>query len=212
MNLPVVLIFGVNFLGIFVFIQYLFFNPVKSIAVKPIIPFLALTAISSFIELLFIYFLEFDSYTWLKLYTFIEFIVFAVLFNQLLSRRFLKLTICFSVLFFYYYSYFLTGNSTYPYLQIMGILYSIQFSYIFLFVIFWIKEMFEKKEVESLLDLPLFYFVSGLLLYFSGTIFLFILSEEILRAGLSLYYYWIVNLFLVLIFRIFLIITVWKDR
>ncbi|UPQ78283.1 hypothetical protein M0M57_11705 [Flavobacterium azooxidireducens] len=202
----------VNFLGIFVLIQYLFFNSAKSIAVKPMLPFLVLTAISSLIELIFIYFLKFDSYIWSKLYTILEFVVFAVLFNQLLARKFVKITFCFSVLFFCAFFYFLLVNSNYPYLQVLGILYSIQFLYIFLFVILWIKEIFEKKEVESLLDVPLFYFVSGLLIYFSGTIFLFILGEEILRAGLSLYYYWIVNLVLVLIFRTFLILTIWKDR
>jgi len=57
MNFTVVLIFLVNLLGIFILPQYIYFNSTKSFAVKSILPFLVLTAISSLIELIFIYFL-----------------------------------------------------------------------------------------------------------------------------------------------------------
>jgi len=212
MNFTVVLIFLVNLLGIFILPQYIYFNSTKSFAVKSILPFLVLTAISSLIELIFIYFLKFDSYVWSKLYFIIEFLVFAAVFNRLLNKKFLVITVFFTALFFSTYFYFFYASENYPVLKVFGILYFIQFLFIILFVVLWFKEIFEKKEVQSLLDLPLFYFVSGLLIYFSGTIFLFILSDEILNAGLSLYYYWIVNLVLVLIFRIFLLLTIWKDR
>jgi len=212
MNFTVVLIFLVNLLGIFILPQYIYFNSTKSFAVKSILPFLVLTAISSLIELIFIYFLKFDSYVWSKLYFIIEFLVFAAVFNRLLNKKFLVITVFFTALFFSTYFYFFYACENYPVLKVFGILYFIQFLFIILFVVLWFKEIFEKKEVQSLLDLPLFYFVSGLLIYFSGTIFLFILSDEILNAGLCLYYYWIVNLVLVLIFRIFLLLTIWKDR
>lgn len=212
MNFTVVLIFLVNLLGIFILPQYIYFNSTKSFAVKSILPFLVLTAISSLFELIFIYFLKFDSYVWSKLYFIIEFLVFAAVFNRLLNKKFLVITFFFTFLFFSTYFYFFYVSENYPVLKVFGILYFIQFLFIILFVVLWFKEIFEKKEVQSLLDLPLFYFVSGLLIYFSGTIFLFILSDEILNAGLSLYYYWIVNLVLVLIFRIFLLLTIWKDR
>lgn len=97
-------------------------------------------------------------------------------------------------------------------LKTYGFLAIIEFFLIIIFSINWFVNVFKNKDVESLLQLSHFYFISGLLIYYSGTIFLFILSDEILQAGLSLKSYWTVNLILLLIFRILLIISIWKGR
>src|SRR5690606_14446032 len=92
-------------------------------------------------------------------------------------------------------------------------------SFILIFSVIWYKNQFteleklnpfEKMEMPNLWQSDAFYFVSGLAVYYSTTFSLFLLSSSIFNSKLYFYDFWFVNVLAILIFRIFLIIGVWK--
>lgn len=181
-------------------------------ATKSLYPFVLLVAFSSIYEIVFIYYFNFDSNIWSKIYLILEFIALLLVFTKNSENSFKYTSFFFSVVFFSFYVYFVAINTELHTLKTDGILSIIEFFYIIAFSIRWFISVFKRFQVETIVVLPMFYFISGLLIYYSGTIFLFLLSEEILNAGLSLVDYWVVNIVLVLIFRILLIISIWKGR
>jgi len=185
---------------------------VKSKATKSLYPFILLVALSSIYEIVFIYFLKFDSDYWSKIYLFLEFVTLVFVFNKNSDKSFRFVSYFFCILFFCSYFYFKIIKTDIPTLKTDGILSIIEFFYVVFFSIYWFISVFNKREAASLLQLPFFYFVSGLVIYFSGTIFLFLLSEELLKEGLSLNQYWVVNVVLLLFFRVLLLVAIWMGR
>ncbi len=81
------------------------------------------------------------------------------------------------------------------------------------FSILWFKQLFSKLEEESLSKNPNFYFVSGLIVCYCGTVFLFLVSSSIYAYDKSnFHYYWLLNILLNFVLRSLLIIGVWKAR
>ncbi|MBP6756496.1 MAG: hypothetical protein KA210_10130, partial [Bacteroidia bacterium] len=68
-------------------------------------------------------------------------------------------------------------------------------------------------ETSSLLHFPVFYILSGMILYYSGTFFIFGL-ETIFRYTKSpvLLYFWYINLLLLFIYRLSFYIAIWKAK
>lgn len=181
-------------------------------AIKSIYPFILLVALSSLYEIIFIYFLKSDSDDWSMVYLLLEFSTLLYVFTKNSQKFFRIISFIFFIVFIGFFYYFKVIKTEIYTLQSDGYLSLIEFLYVIPFSLFWFVSVFKRTEEDSLLKLPFFYFIVGLLVYFSGTIFLFLFSEEIIQEGLSLYEYWVVNLILVLFFRILLIVSIWKGR
>ena len=77
----------------------------------------------------------------------------------------------------------------------------------------WMKYAFINLKEDSLLKYPPFYFISGLLFYFSGTLFLFLFGNLILKEGSEAFLdSWMLNLFFNIVFKILLFIGIWKGQ
>jgi len=208
--LIVSLLYFVNIIGLFILVLY-FIIPRKNV-IKNIFPYVLLVAFSSFVDIILIDILKFDSDKWSTIYLCIEIIVLSKVFDNIVGLKFRLVSVFFLFFFFLSLFYFTVLTDIYSTVKYDGILSIITFIYIIIFSINWFISIFKTVEVPSLLDVSLFYFVSGLIIYSSGTLFLFLMSDEIKNSGLSLYHYWVVNLVLVLFFRILLIISIWKGR
>lgn len=204
------LLYFVNIIGLFILVLY-FIIPRKNV-IKNIFPYVLLVAFSSFVDIILIDILKFDSDKWSTIYLCIEIIVLSKVFDNIVGLKFRLVSVFFLFFFFLSLFYFTVLTDIYSTVKYDGILSIITFIYIIIFSINWFISIFKTVEVPSLLDVSLFYFVSGLIIYSSGTLFLFLMSDEIKNSGLSLYHYWVVNLVLVLFFRILLIISIWKGR
>jgi len=66
-------------------------------------------------------------------------------------------------------------------------------------------------EVEKFWNLPNFYFISAIIMYYSSTLLLFSLGNFI-YTGTELYEYWWINILATLILRIMLTIGTWKIK
>ena len=204
------LFYFVNILGLFTLAFYFLLS--KTSVSKNIFPYVFLVAFSSLVDLILINFLELDSEKWSQVYMCLEFIVLLKVFTSIAGRKFRYVSGFFLFFFSLLLLYFNLVTDAYSSIKSDGILSIITFVYIIFFAIYWFIAIFEKSEVPTLLNLPLFYFVSGLIIYNSGTLFLFLMLEEIENFEWNFYEYWVVNLVLVLLFRILLLVAIWKGR
>jgi hypothetical protein len=80
-------------------------------------------------------------------------------------------------------------------------------------VMLWMKYAFINLQEDSLLKFPHFYFISGLLFYFSGTLFLYLLGSLIFHNEIEYFLdYWMLNLFFNIFLKILLLIGIWKAQ
>lgn len=164
-------------------------------------------------ELLFTMVLGYDSQIWFKIYPFLEFIALLYFFRKLigLSQSVFYIIIgIYSILFIYlYYLYHFKISSTALELFI-PITHCLL---VFTGSTKWTIQQFEKLETSSLLHFPVFYILSGMILYYSGTFFIFGL-ETIFRYTKSpvLLYFWYINLLLLFIYRLSFYIAIWKAK
>lgn len=204
------LFYLVNIIG-FISIIYYFIIP-KTNVIKSVFPIILLVAFSSFVDVVLIHHFKFDSEKWSKIYLFLEVFMLSIVFVANSGRFFKMLTLFFLFIFIvsavYLNFYVLKYNS----IKADGFLSVLIFIYIILFSIQWFVLEFKRFDTESLLNLPLFYLITGLIIYNSGSLFLFLMRDEIKNSDLSLYDYWGVNLVLVLFFRVLLIVSIWKGR
>lgn len=164
-------------------------------------------------ELIFTIYFKVNSEIWFKIYPFLEFIGLLYFFRKLigLSQSVFYIIIgIYSVLFIYmYYLYHFKISSTALELFI-PITHCLL---VFTGSTKWTIQQFEKLETSSLLHFPVFYILSGMILYYSGTFFIFGL-ETIFRHTKSpvLLYYWYINLLLLFIYRLSFYIAIWKAK
>lgn len=97
-------------------------------------------------------------------------------------------------------------------LQLNAYLSTASFVQIVSFSFFWFRDGFINFKYKSLLGVPFFYFISGMILYYSGVITLYLLITYIDQNDYSLKSYWILNLIFSLIYRVLLIVCIWKAR
>ena len=164
-------------------------------------------------ELSFSIILNFDSQYWFKIYSYLEFLTLLLFFRKLID-------ITQSVFYFIIIVY----SIIYAFLAVM-FFNKININLFELFIpiancllVFtgstkWTIQQFEKLETSSLLHFPVFYILSGMILYYSGTFFIFGL-ETIFRYTKSptLLYFWYINLLLLFIYRLSFYIAIWKAK
>lgn len=199
--------------GFIPLIVYYFFRERLSKETKSFLPYVALTFISSFYEFVFTYLLECDVKYWFIVYNILAFLTIAYFFYNVLDFEY-KSIFYLGFLFFIGLLVFIILNwNNYAVIQLSSFLDSFQTIFLLLFSIFWFKKVFIKLKYDNLLKSPIFYFVSGLILYYCGTMVLFLMSYSIYQNDKNMFqYYLLLNVFLNLVLRTLLIVGIWKAR
>ncbi|WP_353076628.1 hypothetical protein [Flavobacterium sp.] len=205
-----IIVFFLLIVSILLPIIYFFINKEQDLSVVLLI---VLFGIGGCYELIFSMILNYNTEIWFKIYPFLEFIALLYFFRKLigLSQSVFYIIIgIYSVLFIYmYYLYHFKISSTALELFI-PITHCLL---VFTGSTRWTIQQFEKLETSSLLHFPVFYILSGMILYYSGTFFIFGL-ETIFRYTKSpvLLYFWYINLLLLFIYRLSFYIAIWKAK
>src|SRR5690554_1271220 len=84
--------------------------------------------------------------------------------------------------------------------------------FVFLFSFLWYRNLFIEAKIINPWRDPTYYFVSGLAMYYSTTVFLFLLSSFFFVSESYFYDYWLVNIMATFILRTFLIMGVWNMK
>jgi hypothetical protein len=119
----------------------------------------------------------------------------------------------FIVLFALSYITLDVGLGSLNFLQISSFFTIYQTIIILVFSILWFRKIFKEFEINNLLDSPTFYFISGLLIYYCGSVVLFLLANDLYTTDQnSFQYYWLLNIILNFVLRTLLIVGIWKAR
>ena len=187
----------------------------------PVVPFVWLTLISSLYEYIVTELFEINAAYWFQFYSLSAFISILYFFLKTLKFKYIFL-FRLSILFF-----IITYLSSFMFWDTDNFLISTAINNVYLtcivilFTLLWVKEIFENIENKSpfenenminLWESEIFYFVSGLFIYYCTTFFLFLSSNLILSSKLYFYDYWLVNILAVILLRLLLIISVWKMK
>ena len=179
----------------------------------PAILFIWLTAIAVVYEFVGTLLLKKTTTYWFYLYDLLEFIALYYFFYKIFQKRYKPLLYAFGGLFTV--AYLLSSLHLDKFNALKAITLNSIPTVIFVLTCcgLWFKNLFDKADVPNLWQNTHFYFVSGFIIYYSSTFFLFLLSNSIFSSeNLYIYDYWFVNVVATLILRIFMIIGVWKVK
>ena len=131
----------------------------------------------------------------LSVFTLVEYSVFSyVLYSVITNRMFRAIILIASAIFFVFsIYYFLTlGNNTFDSLPA-----SIEAILIVVYSIFYLFDQMNKPQVIFIYQEPHFWFVVAFIIYFSGTLFLFIQASNLTKEVRD--NFWKINLFSLMI-------------
>lgn len=177
---------------------------------EPIIPFVWLTAIASLYESVGTGLLQINTAYWFQIYSFLELIALFYFFYKLFSASHKRTLLVFAGILMLIYGFsFLFWNE-----NVKLISNAVNATSITLFVCFfsfvWFKNLFEEAKTVNPWREPTFCFVSGFAMYYSTTLFLFLLSSFFFVSESYFYDYWLVNIIATFILRTFLIMGAWN--
>lgn len=196
------------FLGLIPLVLYLKNKKLISVETFAVFPFIVLLALSSLYEFVFSYLLEIKPNYWFRFYLLLEFFALVYFYHSILPVR--KKAILFSVAYLLLYGYFLVHWNVQVSYQQDSYLSLVEFLMIFLFSIAWFKSLFNSNQLIKLTESSLFYFVTGFFLYFSGTLFLFLMSNLLFKKeAVDSSDFWRLNVVLSFVLRILLIVGIW---
>lgn len=178
----------------------------------PIVPFIWLTALATLYEFIGSVVLQINTAYWFQLYSLLELIALYYFFYKLFSSSHKKTLLVFaSILMLTYGLSFLFWNENSKFIS-----KAINKTPLTLFVCFfsfvWFKNLFEKAKIVNPWRDPTYCFVSGLAMYYSTTLFLFLLSSFFFVSKSYFYDYWLVNIMAAFILRTFLIMGAWNMK
>ncbi len=205
-------------LSFILLIYYLYRKRAVGFEANYLYPFFIIVAAGSFYEIIFSKILKWNSGIYFKIYLFAEFFVLLYYFYRLTEKSIRSFFIVSAILYLALFVFtiaecivsdwhFRVGLRTDSYLSIFETIV------VYICAIYWFIRMFRFYPDKFLLNLPDFYFVSGMIMYVSGPLFLLLLSSQIIQADfIGFKVYWMINNVFNVILKLFLIIGVWKIK
>ena len=207
------LLYFVIIFGITPLLYYFIARSKNARELKPIIPFITLTFVSSLYELFGSLILGWNVSYWFVFFEILAFLCIYYFYFEILQKQFLKLFLLTLFLFLGFCFYLSLNFIIKDFFIVSSYLNTFTTLFILFFTIIWFRRLILDASIENLLENSTFYFISGFILYYFGTLFLFLISNYLYKFdALSLQSYWVVNIILNLILRILLIVGLWKAR
>lgn len=178
-----------------------------------IAPFVWLTFIASAYELIVTLIFKVNTDIWFRTYLLLEFYVLFYFFVKVFKNRYRPLFYFFGTVFLLTFIGLLFVWNDWSHLLTDSYLSLIEAIFVYTFVILWFKDVFHNLSEQYLWNFPLFYFISGFIFYFSGTLFLFLMGDLIdENPELIFEDFWVFNIILNIIKNIFLMVGIWRKQ
>lgn len=177
--------------------------------INGIVPFLYIVFIASVYEFVGTLLLKINAGNWIITYKILAFFSISYFFYFLLGKKYKTIFSLFIITFLVIF--FITFNDwdSKNFLVVNSYLATHLTAFVLFFSIIWTKKVVENKTPFDYN----FYFVFGLVLYYTGTIFLFLIANELYKISKVDYQlYWLFNIFFNLVLRTSLIIGIWKAK
>jgi hypothetical protein len=184
-----------------------------SINFRNIAPFISLLFLSSCYEMIATYFLAIKVSYWFILYNMLAFIsIFYFYYIETLKQyRYFSYSTLIS--FFILLVYLSSNYEVIDFLIVINYLKVFITSFILISTTLWFVKLIKEEKIQNLSDTGAFYFIARFVLYYCGTLFLFLMSNQLYEADSRLFvYYWGINIFLNFVLRTLVLIGLWKLR
>lgn len=202
-------------IGLIPLLVLIFFKIEKTVFQR-LLPIYLLVFVSSFYELVFSYALTVDVTNWFIIYSILSFWCYTYYFYVLLNKRFKPLFILFTVVFVLNrLALHFPISPLFDLNQLFkdGISSSIDTLVFLVCSIVWFRQLFLEMNEDSLFKQPDFYIVSGLNIYYCGTVFLFLIAHKIHELNpKALSNIWTMNIVMNIVFRILMIVALFVQR
>jgi hypothetical protein len=186
-------------------------KPAISREIRPMVPYIWLLAFACFYEIVFSTFFRVNTRIWFRVYNLLDFVLILYYFYRLFEYRYKPLFCGFLSIYLALYIFLIFSWSWEDDQE--SYLTTIETILVYTCSFLWFKAMFTNLEVKSLWDSAAFYFISALILYFSGTFFLFAETNLIMHdETTSFTSYWMLNVALSLVLNLLIFVAVWKGQ
>jgi hypothetical protein len=200
-----------SFLGILILVFYLFRINRISFRTSHYLPFVWLVIFSTFYEFFLYDWFRLGSIVWFRVYGLLEFFTIFYYFYKLIRGY----RIFFMIILILYLILFLLLLFRWKFitpLQSDSYLISVEVILVFVSSTLWFKQLFKDFVYISLFLLSDFYIVSGLILFFSGTLTLELLSSSIFKSITSEFLvYWNLIIVFNIVLRLLILVGIWKQ-
>lgn len=211
MNLVYVLTILVVLFGSVPFLYFILFRRRKKLEAKSILPYLILTFFASLYELFGTLIIGWNVSNWFFIYNLLSFLCIYYFYYLELKKSYKSFFIFFFFSFLLLLLHLIYSHSLDDFLIISAKFHLFITVFILLSTLFWFHNLVNKEISNSKLNYGTFYFISGFVLYYCGTLFLFLMSNGLYISNSVLFFnYWSINIILNLVKFIFLIIGLWK--
>ena len=207
------LLYFVIIFGIIPLLYYFIAKSKNTRELKPIIPFITLTFVSSVYEFFGTLVLEWNVSYWFVFFEVLAFLCIYYFYFEILQKQFLKLFLLALFLFLGFCLYLSLNFKIEDFFIITSYIDIFLTMFILFFTIIWFRKLIIDAYIENLLDNSAFYFISGFVLYYCGTLFLFLLSNHLYKLDSSTFQsYWLLNILLNFVLRTLLLVGLWMAR
>jgi hypothetical protein len=195
--------------GIVPAIAYKFFK----VKISSIAPLVVVVCTASLYEFFGTFVLKINSDYWILCYKILAFSAIHYFYLRILEGKYVKVFLLFISIFLILFVCTICMWSKINFFNTIAYFNCLQTIIVLTFSVLWFIKIFTNLELESLTRSPEFYFVAGLILYYSGTVFLFLLGGTIFKFDKANFQsFWMLNIILNLTLRSLLIIGIWKGR
>lgn len=213
MNLVYVLTILVVLFGSVPFLYFLLFRRRKTLETKSVLPYLVLTFFASLYEIFGTLIIGWNISNWFFIYNLLSFLGIYYFYYFELNKRYKSFFIFFFLSFLLLVLYSIYSHSLDDFLIISAKFHLFITVFILLATLFWFHNLINKEINNNMLNYGTFYFISGFVLYYCGTLFLFLMGNGLYMSNSGLFFnYWSINIILNLVMYIFLIIGLWKMK
>lgn len=210
------MIYIVSFAMLYGLVPFLYFLLIKdkiSNKINATKPFLILVFLSGIYEFIFTTLLKWDVSNWFVIYSITSFFTIFYFYTTITTGINKLLRVVSFIFFLLLLLILFLSFGKEDFFKISSWIDTYTTVFIFIYSIIWFKKIFQELEYDTLWESPYFYFVSGLILYHFGNLFLFLMIELIYKNDNYLFqYYWLLNIVLLILLRTLLIVGIWKAR
>lgn len=209
--MKIILIFTILY-GLIPLIYYNIYGK-KTLLIKSIYPFLVVVFIASLYEFFGSLILKKSLENWYLIYTTLAFFSLHYFFYTILNKKHKSFFVLFILIFIFFIILTFNYWNNIFFMEINAYFNTLQTIIVLTFSALWFVKTFKELELKSLVDSPIFLIISGLIITYCGTVFLFLLAELLYKIDKSSFQdYWMLNIILNLLLRTTLIIGIWKAR
>jgi hypothetical protein len=185
---------------------------IKDFQIFYIEPYLWLLFVSSIYELIS-YRLNIPSAYWFRFYILIDFLLLFYFYFLTLNKKYKLLFYSFLATFLFFYMYLLTVWDVKDTLRTDFYLTVFETVFVLISSLLWFTTLFSELKETSLLRSPNYYFVAGFVFYYTGTFFLFLVSDFMIKNMASeMMTYWNINILFNILLRTLILLGIWMAR